>query len=154
MIDYVGSTRFYNDEPNSQNYGLLWESLSQTPWYRWHDGSTWHQVWFDNADSLGLKYDLALDHDLQGVGMWALEYDGARDELWDLLDEKFGGCYIFGDFDGNGHADFDDLLPLLFCMQGPDATYASGHMCLTGDADEDLDVDLHDFASFQQIFQP
>lgn len=154
MIDYVGSTRFYNDEPNSQNYGLLWESLSQTPWYRWHDGSTWHQVWFDNADSLGLKYDLALDHDLQGVGMWALEYDGARDELWDLLDEKFGGCYIFGDFDGNGHADFDDLLPLLFCLQGPDATYASGHMCLTGDADEDLDVDLHDFASFQQIFQP
>lgn len=154
VISYVGSTRFYNDQPNSETYGLLWESSSQTPWYRWHDGFTWHQVWFDNADSLGLKYDLALDHGLQGVGMWALEYDGARDELWDLLDEKVGGCFTFGDFDGDGHVDLDDVLPFLFCMQGPDNTYAAGHVCLAGDVEEDSDVDLYDLAVFQQVCQP
>ncbi|MBU0616514.1 MAG: glycoside hydrolase family 18 protein [Planctomycetes bacterium] len=154
VIDHVGSTRFYNDEPNSQTYGLLWDSVSQTPWYRWHDGSYWHQVWFDNADSLGLKYDLALDHDLQGVGMWALEYDGAREELWNLLDEKLGGCYIFADFNGDGHVNFDDVPPFFFCMNGPDNFYTPGHDCVTGDADEDFDVDLNDFAVFQQIYQP
>ncbi len=154
VIEYVSSTRFYNDQPNSETHGLLWDSSSQTPWYRWHDGSLWHQVWFDDADSLGLKYDFALDHGLQGVGMWALEYDGARDELWDLLDQKLGGCYIFADFDGDGHVDLDDLPPFLFCMNGPDEVYSPGHFCEAGDADEDLDVDLHDFAVFQQIYQP
>ena len=49
---------------------LLWDSVSQTPWYRWNDGTNWHQVWFDNAASLGLKYDLVTEHNLKGVGMW------------------------------------------------------------------------------------
>ncbi|MBN1488341.1 MAG: hypothetical protein JXA69_00360, partial [Phycisphaerae bacterium] len=71
-VSWVGSTRFYNDEPDSQTYGLLWDSVSQTPWYRWYTGGQWHQVWFDNAESLGLKYQLAKDYNLQGVGMWAL----------------------------------------------------------------------------------
>ena len=71
-----------------------------------------------------------------------------------MLDEKFGGCYTFGDFDGNGSVDFYDVSMFFFCMQGPDAAYADGHMCLNGDADEDLDVDLSDFALLQQVYQP
>lgn len=151
-IDYLGSTRFYDDQPDSEMYGLLWEELSQTPWFRWHDGSNWHQVWFDNADSLGLKYDLAVANELQGVGMWALGYDGARPELWDLLDEQFGGCGYCCDLDGDGDVDFNDFALFQFCMQGPGSSYTPGHFCLDGDADQDNDVDLHDFASFQQGF--
>jgi spore germination protein YaaH len=152
VIDFEGSTRFYNDQPNSETYGLLWEDYSRTPWYRWHDGSNWHQVWFDNADSLRLKYDLAVANELQGVGMWALDYDGSRTELWDLLDEMFGGCFYCCDFDEDGDIDIDDFAAFQFCMQGPDTTYPDGHFCRDGDADGDNDVDLHDFALFQLGF--
>ncbi len=85
VIAWQGSTRFFNDEPNAQTYGRLWDASSQSPWYRWHDGANWHQVWYDDAESLGIKYDLAEDNDLQGIGMWALNYDGTRPELWDAI---------------------------------------------------------------------
>ena len=125
VTSFLGSTRFFDDEPDSQFYGLLWDTQSQTPWYRWHDGSSWHQVWFDNAESLGLKYDLAMEHGLQGVGMWALAYDGARPELWDLLEEDFGGCLFCCDFDGDGDTDMQDWSVFGFCMQGPRTTYGA-----------------------------
>ncbi|MCP4248017.1 MAG: hypothetical protein GY778_13295 [bacterium] len=93
VVAWQGSTRFRDDQPNAEFYGRLWDATSQTPWYRWHDGSNWHQVWYDDAESLGLKYQVAQDHDYQGVGMWAVNYDGTRDELWDELATRFvDGC--------------------------------------------------------------
>lgn len=87
---WVGSTRFSNDQPNSQNYGLQWASNYQVPWYRWQrDDTSWYQVWFDNDSSLGIKYVLAKSKNLKGVGMWALGYDGARQELWNELYKRF-----------------------------------------------------------------
>lgn len=93
VIDFIGSTRFTNDQPNSQTYGRLWDTTSQTPWYTYQVSSVWHQVWYDDAESLGLKYQLAEDHGLQGVGMWALNYDGTRSELWNELQTRYvSGC--------------------------------------------------------------
>jgi len=89
VVDFIGSTRFTNDQPNSQTYGRLWDTYTQTPWYRYQLSGVWHQVWYDDAQSLGLKYQLAQDHQLQGVGMWALNYDGARPELWNELQSRF-----------------------------------------------------------------
>lgn len=86
---YQGSTRFYNDIDNADIYGLLWDNVSQTSWFRWQEGTQWHQTWFDDVQSLDEKYDLALAHNLGGIGMWALGYDGDKDELWRLLEEKF-----------------------------------------------------------------
>ncbi|MBN2448593.1 MAG: hypothetical protein JXO22_17840 [Phycisphaerae bacterium] len=152
VISFIGSTRFYNDEPNSQTYGLIWDSVSQTPWYRWNDGTNWHQVWFDNADSLGLKYDLANQYNLQGVGMWALDYDGSRPELWDALELKIGLCATGGccDLNGDGHIDFSDFPMFRFCMAGPDFYYLASQTCFAADADGDADVDLGDFAIMQE----
>jgi len=89
IITFEGSTRFRNDQPDSEIFGRLWHATSQTPWFRWFDGSAWNQVWYDDAESLGLKYQLAQDNDLAGVGMWALNYDGTRPELWDELRDRF-----------------------------------------------------------------
>ena len=108
-VGWIGSTRFYNDEPNSALHGLQWETLSQTPWYCWQEDTIWHQVWFDNAQSLGLKYQLAQDHNLQGVGMWALNYDGARPEMWNELETRFKCAVMPGDLDGNGDVDGGDF---------------------------------------------
>jgi spore germination protein YaaH len=91
----IGSTRFRNDEPASQVHGLLWDLTTHTPWFREDiGGGQWNQTWFDNDSSLGLKYDLAISRNLKGVGMWALGYDGARQELWNLIDRKFGSGEI------------------------------------------------------------
>jgi hypothetical protein len=39
-------------------------------------------------------------------------------------------------------------------MGGPGSQYGEGHDCLNGDADDDQDVDLNDFAQFQTGFAP
>lgn len=89
VIDYVSSTRFRDDVILSQQYGLLWATDNQVPWYRYQSGGAWYQVWFDNDSSLGLKYALAQSKNYAGVGMWALGYDGSRNELWDELYRRF-----------------------------------------------------------------
>lgn len=69
-------------------FDRMWDDVSSTPWIRWFDNG-WHQVWFDDQVSLELKYDLAIQQNLYGVGIWALGYDGDRDELWNLIEKKF-----------------------------------------------------------------
>ncbi|TRY63142.1 hypothetical protein TCAL_00347 [Tigriopus californicus] len=55
-----------------------WDSWSQTPFFNYYDHGTWYQAWFDHPDSLSLKYNLATQMGLGGVGMWSadfLDYD-------------------------------------------------------------------------------
>ncbi len=56
------------------------------------------------------------------------------------------------DFDRDGDVDFQDFQVYVFCGQGPDNTYTSGHLCLEMDGDGDADVDLADFTLFQRAF--
>jgi spore germination protein YaaH len=79
--------------PEAEYHGRLWDVESQTPWYR-HYAAGWYQTWFDDAESLGLKYDLVAASDLGGIGIWALGYDGSRQELWDALDAAFGSLAV------------------------------------------------------------
>ena len=66
------------------NYGRLWDMESQTPWYRYYSGG-WHQCWYDDDTSLGLKYELVEAKTLRGIGIWALSYDGYYTQLWDAI---------------------------------------------------------------------
>ena len=85
-----GSAKIYSSaETEAQSKGKLWDVESQTPWYRYQSGS-WYHCWYDDSLSLSKKYELAINKDLQGVGMWALGYDGARPELWGALKDHFG----------------------------------------------------------------
>ncbi len=85
-----GVARFYDEmEALSLTYGRNWDSSSQTPWFTYQSGN-WQQAWYDDSLSLSLKYDLALDKELQGIGMWALGYDGSSPKLWEALADKFG----------------------------------------------------------------
>ncbi|MCL6097676.1 MAG: glycosyl hydrolase family 18 protein [Bacteroidetes bacterium] len=67
----------------------LVDGISQTPWLRWKD-TTWNQIWYDDSLSLAAKFDLALQKNLKGIGIWALGYDDGRNELWNLIFNKFG----------------------------------------------------------------
>lgn len=84
------SIRYATAESEAQSKGKLWDAESKTPWYRYQSGGTWNQTWYDDSLSLSLKYQLALEEDLQGIGMWALGYDANKRELWGALRDLLG----------------------------------------------------------------
>ena len=49
----------------------------------------WRELYYDDAQALGLKYDLINKYGLRGAGIWALGYDGTRPELYAVLKAKF-----------------------------------------------------------------
>ena len=57
-------------------------------WYSTKFGCT-RQLFWDDAVSLGLKYDLANRDGLRGVGIWTLNYGGGATELWSALASHF-----------------------------------------------------------------
>jgi spore germination protein YaaH len=65
-----------------------WSEPYLNPWIA-YQGSSWRQVWYDDAESLGHKYQLAKDLGLAGIGMWALGYDAGIPELWELIARMF-----------------------------------------------------------------
>jgi spore germination protein YaaH len=100
-VGYVGSVTYASAAVQSAQRGRIWDPTSSTPWYRWLNGSQWNQTWYDDAESLGLKFDLAKASGLGGAGMWALGYDDARPELWDLIRAEFISPCCPADFDRN-----------------------------------------------------
>lgn len=72
----------------AESFGRRWDDFSSTPWY-YYVSTTPHQVWYDDAGSLSLKYDLVFQNNLQGIGIWALTYDRGRTELWNLIEDRF-----------------------------------------------------------------
>ncbi len=96
-----GTAIFYSSAiVNGLNRGERWDSESQTPWYSWLSGSQWYQGWFDNETSLLLKYNDVNNNRLVGSGIWALAYDGARQELWRAILNGYnrpGSNFVNGD---------------------------------------------------------
>ncbi len=74
-------------------YGKTWPPDFDVPYADWQD-TVWNQYWMDDDSSLGLKFDLVNEKGLMGVGIWALGYDGARTELWDLIEDKFSSIAV------------------------------------------------------------
>ncbi len=89
VLAKVGSRTYQQAETAAAHYGKRWDTLTQTPWYTFNDGTNWHQCWYDDSLSLSLKYNLVLAKNLAGIGIWALGYDGSRQELWGALRDHF-----------------------------------------------------------------
>ena len=52
---------------------------------------TWKQVYYDDVETLGRKYDWVISQGLAGIGIWALGYDNDLPEMWKLLRVKYRG---------------------------------------------------------------
>src|SRR5207245_878677 len=75
-----------------------WDYASSTPWASWHSPATndpcggnhnsWRELYYDNATSLGDKYDLVNNRNIRGIGMWALGYDHGYTDLWNEIEAK------------------------------------------------------------------
>jgi len=69
-----------------------YDSVAATGYYAFRaSNSQNNQYWFDDAKSLGAKYDWVIKNKLGGVGIWALGFDNGTTELWGVLEQKFGG---------------------------------------------------------------
>eukprot|EP01097_Dermamoeba_algensis_P010682 TRINITY_DN796_c0_g2_i1.p1 TRINITY_DN796_c0_g2~~TRINITY_DN796_c0_g2_i1.p1 ORF type:complete len:239 (-),score=46.87 TRINITY_DN796_c0_g2_i1:117-833(-) len=52
--------------------GRLWDDYLKAPYFEFIDSSTSqrHQIWYDDLESLGLRYSFAKELGLRGLGMW------------------------------------------------------------------------------------
>lgn len=69
----------------SRIFGRIWDTDSNTPWYRYQVNNTWHQVWYDDDESLSLKYRYSKSASLGGVGFWALGYENNYTDIWKVF---------------------------------------------------------------------
>ena len=76
-------------ESEAAKYGKKWDNNGSVPYYVYTSNSTAYQCFYDDAASLGMKYDLSNSKGMGGIGIWNLT-QGSSTSLWSLIDEKFG----------------------------------------------------------------
>jgi spore germination protein YaaH len=96
----VAEPHYHHAAALAAAYGRRYDRVEEAPWAAYRREyctraygcvSTWRQLYYDDAKSLGLRYDLVNRSGLRGVGIWALGYDGASPELRAVLRDKFRG---------------------------------------------------------------
>ena len=93
-LDAIGEATFtgvkagsYAEHREERSTGLeRWDT-----WFNTTMGCT-RELYFDDAVSLGKKYDLVNASGLRGVGIWTLNYGGGAGELWNALASHFARC--------------------------------------------------------------
>ena len=79
-------------------HGRKWDAVEGVAWtsYRRQNCTAaygcvnpWREIYYDDPQALGLKYDVINRYNLRGAGIWALGYDGTRPELYQELKDKF-----------------------------------------------------------------
>ncbi len=60
-----------------------------SPFIIYQDNNQWHQLWYDDTQSLAHKYQLVQDRELGGIAIWALGYETPHLELWQQIDNTF-----------------------------------------------------------------
>ena len=68
-----------------------WSETGLVPYFTYISEKTGSNrtVYYENTQSLKIKYDLAKSKGLGGIGIWALGYDRGYQELWELLESEF-----------------------------------------------------------------
>lgn len=86
---FLGNLTYDETMAIKSRYKRIWHEDYNVPWYLAQINGEWHQLWFDGPVSLGLKFDYAISKKLRGIGIWALGFDKERQELWNLIEDKF-----------------------------------------------------------------
>jgi len=80
----------YSDaKAGAATHGRRWDAASSSPYYIYSIGGVFHQVWYDDVESLGLKYDRVKAKGIGGIAIWALGFDDPHPELWELIGQQF-----------------------------------------------------------------
>jgi spore germination protein YaaH len=88
-----------SDVSCAQQLQLHWDSTFLEPWAAWYSPpsgdpcggnyATYRELYYDDAQSLGAKYDLVNQRGLRGIAIWALGYDSGTNDLWNEISAKF-----------------------------------------------------------------
>jgi len=70
--------------------GRKWDEESSTPMFEYREGSQDFQVWYDDPQSLAIKYQVAKLLGMRGAGFWTsnfLDYSNTAmvEEMWDAI---------------------------------------------------------------------
>jgi spore germination protein YaaH len=79
---------YLNDVPG-YNHNRYFDSTWKTPWQVWQEGNQWHQLQYEDVESLSYKYDKVNSDNLAGIGIWTINYGSNRADLWQLIRDKF-----------------------------------------------------------------
>ncbi|MDD2235805.1 MAG: glycosyl hydrolase family 18 protein, partial [Kiritimatiellae bacterium] len=88
---YSSAKTYLQASGASVTYGRQWNVDGSTAYYVFTNTSV-YQCFYDDAESLGMKYEYAEGRNLAGIGIWNLTQATEADELWALIDEWFGAC--------------------------------------------------------------
>ena len=70
-----------------QGAEIEFDSLAQSPYFRYSTGGTEHEVWFEDVRSYEAKFDLVKMYGLKGIGVWQIMRLFRAG--WELLDYQF-----------------------------------------------------------------
>ncbi len=92
-IPYTAPPDVLPDDPRAlarvQEAGVRRDPESRTPWYALEGPDGWVQGWYDDPESLRVKYDFVRERGLGGIALFPAAYaDGA---VWNGLREAFPG---------------------------------------------------------------
>ena len=88
----AGTSRIYSASiPMVTSYGKTFDNTTGVPWMSYQGTTGWRQMWFEDSLSLLMKSNYAFTHDLAGIGIWALSYEGGRKEIWNGIKAVMAG---------------------------------------------------------------
>jgi hypothetical protein len=76
----------------TQNVQFHWDGTAASPYATWWSPSynANRELYYEDSSSIGAKWDLVNNYGIRGAGIWALGYDTGRNELWNVIAQKFG----------------------------------------------------------------
>jgi len=92
--DAAGNQRPYSNVKEllkNSTSGRHWDNTLKAPYFNLRVENQMHQIWYDDPESLVLKYQWAKSMNLRGVGMWTadfLDYENnpkESKEMWDTM---------------------------------------------------------------------
>lgn len=66
-----------------------WDEDALSPYVTYQEDGQTQFIYYENTRSLSYKLDFVQQLGLRGIAIWALGYEGNRDELWRTIDVKF-----------------------------------------------------------------
>jgi len=86
----TGTSRVYSAaETLAAQHSKTFDVLTSSTWVSYTSASLWRQLWYDDKESLKLKYDFAAANNLGGIGIWALSYEGTDNEIWSGIHDVY-----------------------------------------------------------------
>ena len=82
------SISFATAAAEAATHGAHWDDVAQNPYYHKDIAGTLWQVWYDDQASFGGKVALVEERGLAGIGIWALGYEGGRDDYWLEIEDQ------------------------------------------------------------------